>query len=588
MIPISDIYPVDPLLHADSYMAGLVRCILMRSNFAVHQRQILGWRGLRPTCKGGDGWTCRIEGKEGIYGICSEGEEKLEGQFRGSFSLYYFPEPDEEIVDKYSIQAALYTHFPQYEAMVQNFLIHPDFYRWFELGEVSVTLGADQATLWAWLESPELKQLSCTDEIREWMGSSSTLPVQLEELNQDLPAFDLAFPFFDVLVSTLAETLESPVNKLVQGESEGKKLVGAGFGRGDFVGEEFKKQLSWEAGSAKLKPFPNARWWSPGDNSVTDTAQDAGENTENKPVLIVLSGFLGSGKTTFLKQFIEYQVQFNRFVAVIQNEIGEQGLDGSLLEDDYAVLEMDEGCLCCSLVSQLKKGIKKILDDHHPEVIILETSGLANPYNLLDELHEIKDLVRFESVCTIVDGKNFIHSASYSSIVDEQLKAANKVLLNKIDLLTESEQNEILDKIYCLNPEATVFPCSYGKVNPSQVFEGESEYWDTNNLKQKPAEHSGAVIHHDHSHEGISSRKYIVERRLEKKLVVSEMENLPESIFRAKGIVDIEGQIDPCVLQYVNGKCSLEEMTQNIPEERFIVFIGKSEALNQQPIFFFN
>ena len=278
-------------------------------------------------------------------------------------------------------------------------------------------------------------------------------------------------------------------------------------------------------------------------------------------------------------------VQFNRFVAVIQNEIGEQGLDGSLLEDDYAVLEMDEGCLCCSLVSQLKKGIKKILDDHHPEVIILETTGLANPYNLLDELHEIKDLVRFESVCTIVDGKNFIHSASYSGIVEEQLKAANKVLLNKIDLLTESEQTKILDRINYLNPKAIVFPCSYGKVNPSQLFEEGSEYWDTYNLKQKPAEQSGEVIHHDHSHDGISSRKYIVERRLEKKLVVSEMENLPESIFRAKGVVDIEGQSDPCVLQYVNGKCSLEGMTQNIPKERFIVFIGKSEALNQQSIF---
>lgn len=586
MIRISDIYPVDPSLHVGSYMAGLVQSILMRSNFAVHQRQVLGWRGLRPTCKGGDGWTCRIEGKEGIYGIFSEGEEKIKGQIRGIFSLCYFPEPEEEIMDQYSIQAALYTRFSQYEAMVQDFLSFPDFYRWFELGEVSVSISADQATLWTRLDSQERKQLSCTDEIREWMGSSSNLPVQLEELNQDLPAFELAFPFFEVLVSTIAEALDSTVNKLVHGESEGRKLLDVGFGKEGFIGEDSEELLYWETGCETAKPFPDARWWSPGDKLGSDTAKGTEDNTGNKPALIVLSGFLGSGKTSFLKQFIEYHVQFNRFVAVIQNEIGEQGLDGNLMEDDYAVLEMDEGCVCCSLVSQLKKGIKKILNDHHPEVIILETTGLANPYNLLDELNEIKDLVRFESVCTIIDGKNFNHSASYSSIVVDQLKAANKVLLNKIDLLTESEQAEILDRINSLNPDATIFSCSYGKVNPSQLFEEGSEYWDTYNLKKKPAEHSEEVIHHDHSHDGISSRKYILKRRLEKKLVVSEMENLPESIFRAKGVVDIEGQSDPCVLQYVNGKCSLEGMTHNIPEERFIVFIGKSEALNQQSIFY--
>jgi len=363
-------------------------------------------------------------------------------------------------------------------------------------------------------------------------------------------------------------------------------MVGAGFGKEDFIGEGAEEIIRWDSGSDVIRPFPEARWWTPGNHLDSVPAQDTEDGTGNRPALIVLSGFLGSGKTTFLKQFIEYHVQFNRFVAVIQNEIGEQGLDGNLLEDDYAVLEMDEGCICCSLVSQLKKGIKKILDDHHPELIILETTGLANPYNLLDELHDIKDLVRFSSVCTIIDGENFIPSASYSSIVIDQLKAANKVLLNKTDLLTENEQAVILDKINSLNPKASIFPCSYGKVNPSQLFEEESEYWDTINLTQKPDKPQGEVLHHDHSDDGISSRKYILGHTLEQQFLVSEIESLPESIFRVKGVVDIEGQDDPCVLQYVNGRCRLEGIKWNIPEERFLVFIGKSEVLNQLSIFF--
>jgi len=108
MIRISDIYPVDFSFHAGSYIAGLLRSILMRSNFAVYQRQALGWRGLRPTCKGGDGWTCRIVGKEGIYGIYSEREERNGEQIRGIFKLCYFPEPEEEIIDQYSIQGLRY------------------------------------------------------------------------------------------------------------------------------------------------------------------------------------------------------------------------------------------------------------------------------------------------------------------------------------------------------------------------------------------------------------------------------------------------------------------------------------------------
>ena len=586
MINISDIYPLDPLLHSGSYMAGLVRSILMRSNFVMHQRQALGWRGLRPACRGGDGWTCRIEGKEGVYGIYFTGEEATGDGLSGTFSLCYFPEPEEEIIDNYSVQAALYTQFPQYNGMVRDFLSHPDFYWWFEIAELHVSVSVDLKALWTSMVGQERMYISCTDEIKGWMGSASTLPLQLEELNQDLPAFDLAFPFLEIFISTMVDALECDVQKLVQGKSGEKKLVGAGFGNVAFTGEWTKNLLLWESGSGKTRPFPEARWWSPMADFGTEPLRTSKKGIDSKPKLVVLTGFLGSGKTSFLKQFIEYHVQFNRFVAVIQNEIGEQGLDGNLLEDDYAVLEMDEGCICCSLVSQLKKGIKKILDDHHPEVIILETTGLANPYNLLDEIHEIQDLVRFQSVCTIVDGKNFFRSTSYSSLVVDQLKAANKVLLNKTDLLKKSEQAEVLDRISSLNPQADIFPCSYGKVNPSRLFEEESEYWDTYNLTQKPAEYSGTVMHHDHSNDGISSWKYILKSRLEKKFVMSEMENLPESIFRVKGVVDIEGQSAPCVLQYVNGICSLEEMTHNIPEDRFLIFIGKSNALIQQTIFF--
>lgn len=576
MINIPDIYPVDPVIHAGTYMAGLVRSILMRSNFEVHQRQLLGWRGLRPICKGGDGWTCRLDGKEGVYGLNFKQEEEAGGGIRGIFSLCYFPQPEEEIIDQYSIQAALYTSFPQYAAMVRDFLSYPEFHRWFEIGEIAVSVGMNKQLLWTTLTSPERLQLSCTDDILDWIGESSTLPVQIEELNQDLQAFNLAFPFFELFVSTFVVALDNPVQRIFKGSTGDCMVLGTGFGEEGFAGKDNEEIFSWVSGSQAQRPFPCARWWEPMRERVPQSGTLTEEDQDSRPELFVLTGFLGSGKTTFLKQFIEYHVGYKRFVAVIQNEIGAQGLDGKLLEDDYAVLEMDEGCVCCSLVGQLKKGIRQILDKHHPDIIILETTGLANPFNLLGELQDIKDLVRFESVTTIVDGKNFIRSTTYSGIAVDQIKAADQVILNKTDLLSGAQQAEVLDRINVMNPETTIHLCSYGKVNPSQLL----------GKNKKGSVRQSLHVHHDHADEGIASRKFIVNKRLNKQVLLSEMENLPESIFRVKGVVDIEGQTNPFVLQYVNGSCSLEEMTRHVPDDRFLVVIGKSEVLNQPTIFF--
>ena len=121
---------------------------------------------------------------------------------------------------------------------------------------------------------------------------------------------------------------------------------------------------------------------------------------DERPPLIILSGFLGAGKTSFLQHFIEYQTQCSRFVAVI----GEVGLDGKLLDD--TITEIDEGCVCCSLVGNLKRAVNGILSSFQPDYIILETTGAANPLNLLDEIVELEAQVRYDCTVTVVDGLN--------------------------------------------------------------------------------------------------------------------------------------------------------------------------------------
>ena len=122
-----------------------------------------------------------------------------------------------------------------------------------------------------------------------------------------------------------------------------------------------------------------------------------------RPRLIVLTGFLGSGKTTFLTRFIEEQAAKNGFVAVVQNEIGKKGLDGKLLGQSYAVTEVDEGCVCCTLAGSLRSALSGILGEFQPDFVVLETTGLANPANLLAEIVDLDDMLDFASVTTLLD-----------------------------------------------------------------------------------------------------------------------------------------------------------------------------------------
>lgn len=116
-----------------------------------------------------------------------------------------------------------------------------------------------------------------------------------------------------------------------------------------------------------------------------------------------MTGFLGSGKTSFLNHFVEYQAERNAFVAIVQNEIDAKNLDTHLLGQHYAVTAMDEGCICCTLAGNLNMALVESVSGFQPDFVVVETTGLANPANFLSEISELEDHLDFCSITTTVD-----------------------------------------------------------------------------------------------------------------------------------------------------------------------------------------
>ena len=295
------------------------------------------------------------------------------------------------------------------------------------------------------------------------------------------------------------------------------------------------------------------RWWNARQTSDYKTLDKKSLGIDERPPLTILAGFLGAGKTSFLQHFIEYQTQRSRFVAVIQNEIGEVGLDGKLL--DYTVTEIDEGCVCCSLVGNLKRAVNDILSSFQPDFIILETTGAANPLNLLDEIGELEELVRFDCTVTVVDALNLDSTLSRFAVATDQLRAADVLLLNKCDLVSEASLEKSRKRLQEINPKAVVFMTTRGNLNPAFIFDMEDQ-WDEKHALPVTAG-SNFPVHRSHVHDELRCKTLVIPEPLNRKEFLSAVESLPPTVFRVKGIIEFTDSPQPMLFQYVAGRFEL-------------------------------
>lgn len=277
----------------------------------------------------------------------------------------------------------------------------------------------------------------------------------------------------------------------------------------------------------------------------------------------IISGFLGAGKTTCVKNVIN---KSGGDIAVIVNEFGDIGIDAELVSKGDAVdmVELPSGCICCTLANDLVAAVKEIKTKYNPKRLVIEPSGLAVPSGILEALEPIKEKyeLEFEGIIGIIDADSFlanIHSGLFGDFYTDQLANSDIILINKIDMVNEKTIKAIEEELFKYNNHAILLRTVNCETDlPDLIREHGNEYLH---------------LHFDHDFDSLAitadraySRSFLVE-------IMNEIKaDKYGNIYRGKGIYrTVDGEYEK--LDYVQGNYNFEKFPPS--EGSKLIFIGK-------------
>ncbi|WP_319542509.1 CobW family GTP-binding protein [uncultured Pseudodesulfovibrio sp.] len=557
-------------------------------------KKLVGWKGMAVCPRGKQAWTMRIRTRPGVFGLCTEHESSDELGLHAALGLYYFPAEQEPLLDTMSLAAYMAVVQPDYIDALRQFSSNEKWAHPFRVGKLVSSLSRDEDTLSLQLEALDRKICIAKDGVLTPDGQWVIAPGQAEE---DIPAHAIAMDFMLVLGAAISNGLGEPPCWFGRTETPAQAFGYDAQGNQFPISQEISTitdSLGWGnenttkilayltvpkfniCGDAQEKhhfpaPMDTALLWETHDLSALAKRGEHEYAFDSRPSLIVLSGFLGAGKTTFLNQLLEYHAARDELVAIIQNEIGQTGVDGKLLEGDDSIIELDEGCVCCTLAGNLSKGIEQLKSRFKPKVIVLETTGLANPFNILNELDALRPQVRLDSITTVVDAHNAPALLKESDITRDQIKAADTIILNKCDLISTEEQHALVEHLQTLNSRALLVKTEYGAINPGTLY-------DFDPLTQNIEGLLPGLLsppNHTHAMEGFMSRRFAFYEPLSREDLLGLLNTLPKEVFRLKGIVKITDSDEHEVVQYVSGRYELSRLGSTFDDDSFLVAIGR-------------
>lgn len=308
---------------------------------------------------------------------------------------------------------------------------------------------------------------------------------------------------------------------------------------------------------------------------------DQSENAQKQMTeVVLLSGFLGAGKTTLLKHILAWEDDLSDTVVLV-NEFGDVGIDGALLKNSGTdVIELTSGCICCTLSEDLKKSLTDIWKQFRPRRILIESSGVADPKSTTAVISEseLSTLMKISKIITVLDAEFWEAREAFGPLFYNQLETAQLILLNKIDLLSESQMSQYLEEIHHTLPGARVIPTVHCGVDPETLWtEAKS---DPENLDPLRFYQQGLMIRDSMPGNGstrssVDASKYVSfafdeTRPLDEGRLLQFINELPWEVFRVKGPVRFSDRVS--LLNYVGGKS--EWLNWEGKGQTRLVFIG--------------
>ena len=223
----------------------------------------------------------------------------------------------------------------------------------------------------------------------------------------------------------------------------------------------------------------------------------------------IFSGFLGAGKTTLIKKLLADGYEGEKIV-LIENEFGEIGIDsGFLAEAGVAITEMNQGCICCTLVGDFTQAMKKVIDEFAPDRIIIEPSGVGKLSDVAEAVEGVED-TEIAAMVTVVDARKCrIYRKNFGEFFNNQIESAGTIVLSHADEVTEERMAEALHIVKELNDDANLISTGWDQLSGAQIMhefkageghEHEEHHHDHDHEHEHHHEHEHEH-HHDHEHE---------------------------------------------------------------------------------------
>ncbi len=187
----------------------------------------------------------------------------------------------------------------------------------------------------------------------------------------------------------------------------------------------------------------------------------------------IVSGFLGAGKTTFIQRLLDEALKTEK-VVLIENEFGEIGIDGGFLKDSgIEIREMNQGCICCSLVGDFETSLTEVITKYHPDRIIIEPSGVGKLSDIIGAVKSCSEKLEVElhAAVTVVDAKKAkMYSRNFGEFFDNQIAYAGTVVLSRTDIADDAKIDEAVQIIKGINPKATVVTTPEAELTGEQLL----------------------------------------------------------------------------------------------------------------------